>query len=44
MFLHGMGRQGQLEQSERIRRLMITHSIESYWVPSLKKTKSKLQI
>ena len=24
--------------------LMITHSIESYWIPSQKKTKSKLQI
>ena len=26
------------------RRLMITHSIESYWIPSQMKTKSKLQI
>ena len=26
------------------RRLMITHTIESYWIPSQKKTKSKLQI
>ena len=26
------------------RRLMITHSIESYWIPSQKKTKLKLQI
>ena len=25
-------------------RLMITHSIESYWIPSQKKTKSKFQI
>ena len=25
------------------RRLMIAHSIESYWIPSQKKTKSKLQ-
>ena len=24
--------------------LMITHTIESYWIPSQKKTKSKLQI
>ena len=24
--------------------LMITHNIESYWIPSQKKTKSKLQI
>ena len=23
---------------------MITHTIESYWIPSQKKTKSKLQI
>ena len=40
----------QLEQLERLRsedtprRLMITHTIESYWIPSQKKTKSKLQI
>ena len=26
------------------RHLMITHIIESYWIPSQKKTKSKLQI
>ena len=26
------------------RRLMITHTIESYWIPRQKKTKSKLQI
>ena len=38
----------QLEQLERLRsedtprRLMITHTIESYWIPSQKKTKSKL--
>ena len=42
--------QFQLEQLERLRsedtprRLMITHTIESYWIPSQKKTKSKLQI
>ena len=40
----------QLEQLERLRsedtpyRLMIAHIIESYWIPSQKKTKSKLQI
>ena len=40
----------KLEQLERLRsedsprRLMITHTIESYWIPSEKKTKSKLQI
>ena len=40
----------QLEQLERLRsedtprRLTITHTIESYWIPSQKKTKSKLQI
>ena len=40
----------QLEQLEHLRsedtprRLMITHTIESYWIPSQKKTKSKLQI
>ena len=39
-----------LEQLERLRsedtphHLMITHSIESYWIPSQKKIKSKLQI
>ena len=40
----------KLEQLERLHsedtpcRLMITHTIESYWIPSQKKTKSKLQI
>ena len=40
----------QLEQVEPLRsedtprHLMITHAIESYWIPSQKKTKSKLQI
>ena len=40
----------KLEQLERLRsedtprRLMITHTTESYWIPSQKKTKSKLQI
>ena len=40
----------KLEQLERLRsedtprRLMITHTIESYWITSQKKTKSKLQI
>ena len=40
----------KLEQLERLRsedtprRLLITHTIESYWIPSQKKTKSKLQI
>ena len=43
-------KQEKLEQLERMRsedtprRLMITHTIESYWIPSQKKTKSKLQI
>ena len=42
--------QTPLEQLERLRsedtprRLMITHTIESYWIPSQKMTKSKLQI
>ena len=41
---------GELEQLECLhsedtpRRLMITHSIDSLWIPSQKKTKSKLQI
>ena len=40
--------QNGLEQLERLRsedtprRLMITHTIESYWIPSQKMTKSKL--
>ena len=40
----------QLEQLECLGsedtpcRLMITHAIESYWIPSQNKTKSKLQI
>ena len=33
-----------LENEDTPRRLMITHTIESYWIPSQKKTKSKLQI
>ena len=43
-------KENKLEQLERLRsedtprRLMITHTIESYWIPSQKKTKSKLQI
>ena len=43
-------RKTKLEQLERLpsentpHRLMITHTIESYWIPSQKKTKSKLQI
>ena len=39
--------QSQLERlrsEDTPRRLMITHTIESYWIPSQKKTKSKLQI
>ena len=28
----------------KLEQLMITHTIESYWIPSQKKTKSKLQI
>ena len=40
----------KLEQLERLRsedtpcHLMSTHTIESYWIPSQMKTKSKLQI
>ena len=40
----------QLEQLERLRsedtprRLMIIHTVDSYYIPSKKKTKSKLQI
>ena len=42
--------QGKLEQLERLhsedtsRNPMITHIIDSYWIPSQNKTKSKLQI
>ena len=34
----------RLRSEDIPRRLMITHTIESYWIPSQKKTKSKLQI
>ena len=34
----------RLRSEDTPRRLMITHTIESYWIPSKKKTKSKLQI
>ena len=50
MIFHVIEHQCKLEQLERLRsedtprRLMITHTIESYWIPSQKKTKSKLQI
>ena len=43
-------RQNELGQLEHLHsedtphRLMITHTIESYWIPSQKKTKSMLQI
>ena len=33
-----------LHSEDTRRRLMITHTIDSYWIPSQKKTKSKLQI
>ena len=32
-----------LRSEDTPRRLMITHTIESYWIPSQKKTKSKIQ-
>ena len=47
---YGLGGLDQLERLEPLCSedtpgcLMITHSIESYWIPSEKKTKSKLQI
>ena len=31
-----------LRSEDTSRRLMITHTIESYWIPSQKKTESKL--
>ena len=34
----------RLRSEDTPRRLMITHTIESYWIPSQNKTKSKLQI
>ena len=46
----GKDTEQKLEQLERLRsedtprRLMISHTIESYWIPSQKKIKSKLQI
>ena len=33
-----------LHSEDTPRRLMITHTIDSYWIPSQNKTKSKLQI
>ena len=47
-----VSKQEQLEQLERLysddppppNHLMITHIVESNWIPSQKKTKSKLQI
>ena len=33
-----------LHSEDTPRRLMITHTIKPYWIPSQKKTKSKLQI
>ena len=33
-----------LRSEDTPRHLMITHAVESYWIPSQKKTKSKLQI
>ena len=33
-----------LRSEDTLRRLMITHTIDSYWIPSQKKTKSKLQV
>ena len=50
LFVSMMFDKQKLEWLERLRsedtprRLMITHAIESYWIPSRKKTKSKLQI
>ena len=34
----------RLRSEDTPRRLMITHTIKSYWIPSQKNTKSKLQI
>ena len=34
----------RLRSEDTHRCLMIAHTIESYWIPSQKKTKSKLQI
>ena len=45
--MHPYGQLGWLEHlcsEDTPCRLMIIHSIESYWIPSQKKTKSKLQI
>ena len=55
LYSYWLGANQELEQLERLRSedtppppppppLMITHTIESYWIPSQKKTKSKLQI
>ena len=34
----------RLRSEDTLRRLMIIHTIESYWIPSQNKTKSKVQI
>ena len=41
---HYLNQLERLRSEDTPRRLMITHTIESYWIPSQKKTKSKLQI
>ena len=45
IFLYKLEQLERLRSEDTPRRLMITHTIESYWIPSCqKKTKSKLQI
>ena len=39
-----LGQLERLRSEDTPRRLMITNTVESYWIPSQKKTKSKLQI
>ena len=41
--LHKLEQLQRLRSEDTPRRRMITHTIESYWIPSHKKTKSKLQ-
>ena len=44
LFQYQLQQPEQLRSEDTPRRLMMTHSIESYWIPSQKKIKSKLQI
>ena len=42
--IHGLEQLECLRLEDTHRRLMITHTVESYWIPSQKKSKSLWQI